>query len=415
MRAHHLALGSLVLAVAACGPAAAPPAPSSGGVRPGIEVLLADSVHLVRGRRVGLLTNHTGVDRRGRRDVDLLRATADVHLTALFSPEHGFRGTADRPDLPDDVDSTTGLPIYSLYRGARPPNLSALDSLDVLLVDLQDVGARYYTYVWYAVFLMRELAPRSIPVVILDRPNPLGGHLVQGNARAVAASPTQPVGFLPVAMRHGMTLGELARLANDALDIGVRLTVVPAAGWQRTMYYDETGLPWVRPSPNLPDLESAMHYPGLCLFEGTNLSVGRGTARAFQVVGAPWLAPDAVLAALGDVAPGVLAGVEIRATRVAPRAPGDGKYDGMVLGGLQLRVTDRARYDPTQVAVALLAAIRTAHPDSLAFRREWFDLLAADAALRAALEATAPLDSVWEAWRVARARFNERRAKYLLY
>ncbi len=414
MSANHLTLGLLVVAVGACGRPAPAPAPA-GGVRPGIEVLLADSAHLVRGRRVGLLTNHTGVDRLGRRDLDLLRAAPDVRVVALFSPEHGFRGTADRPDLPDDVDSVSGLPIYSLYTGARAPNLRALDSVDVLLVDLQDVGARYYTHAWYAVFLMRALAPRGTPVVILDRPNPVGGSQVQGNTRTVAAPQTQPVGFLPVAMRHGMTLGELAWLANDVLGIGARLVVVPAAGWRRTMYYDETGLPWVRPSPNLPDLESAIHYAGLCLFEGTNLSVGRGTDRAFRLVGAPWLDPDTVLAALHGGGPSVTAGVDMRATRFTPRAPGDGKYGGVPVRGIELRVTDRARYDPPRVAVALLDAIRAAHPDSFAFRREWFDLLAADGGLRRALEAAASLDSVWEAWRAARERFNERRAKYLLY
>ncbi len=413
MRANHLTLGLLVVAIGACRPAPAPP--PVGGVRPGIEVLLTDSAYLVRGRRVGLLTNHSGVDRLGRRDVDLLRAAPDVRVVALFSPEHGFRGSADRPDLPDDVDSVTGLPIYSLYTGARVPDLRALDSLDLLLVDLQDVGARYYTHVWYAVFLMRALAPRGTPVVILDRPNPLGGSVVQGNIRTVVAPKTQPVGFLPVAMRHGMTIGELARLANDVLDIGARLIVVPAAGWRRTMYYDETGLPWVRPSPNLPDLESAMHYAGLCLFEGTNLSVGRGTDRAFRIVGAPWLDPDAVLDALRGGSPSVTAGVEIQATRFTPRAPGDAKYDGVPLRGVELHVTDRARYDPPRVAVALLAAIRAAHPDSFAFRRDWFDLLAADSALRRALETATPLDSMWAVWRADRERFNERRAKYLLY
>ncbi len=416
MRARHLLIGFGVVGGAACaraGPGAAPVA-APAVVRPGIEVLLEDSLHLVRGRRVGLLTNHTGVDRAGRRDVDLLLAAPGVRLTVLYSPEHGFRGTEDRPDLPDDVDSTTGLPIYSLYAGARPPNLAGLDSIDLLLIDLQDVGARYYTYVWYGAFLTREVAARGKPVVVLDRPNPLGGLGVQGNTRAAPAALTERVGLLPVPMRHGMTLGELLLLANDVLRLGARVTVVPAAGWRRGMYHDATGLPWIRPSPNLPSLESALHYPGLCLFEGTNLSVGRGTDAAFQVIGAPWLEPDAVLARLRAADGAAVAGVAIEVTGFTPQHPTDAKYAGVPVRGVRLRVTDRSRYDPTRTAVALIAAVRAAHPDSFRFRAAWFDLLAAGGALRAALEVDGPR-AAWASWDDDVVRFKKRRAKYLLY
>src|SRR3989441_1089230 len=277
MRAHFL----LALSLVACRPSAAQ-------VRPGIDVLLSDSLHLVAGKRVVLLTNHTGVDHAGRRDVDRLYGDTAIRLTALFSPEHGFRGLEDRPGLPDAVDAATRLPIYSLYGGSRPPNFAALDSADVALVDLQDIGARYYTYPATATQLLREAARRGVRVVVLDRPDPVGGEAVQGNVHAAIADPdTALVGFFPVPMRHGMTLGELLRLANDALGLHADLVVVPAAGWRRGMYFDATGLPWIKPSPNMPDLESAFHYPGTCLFEGTNLSVGRGTPFAFQVVGAP--------------------------------------------------------------------------------------------------------------------------------
>lgn len=387
-------------------------------VRPGIEVLLTDSLHLIRGRRVGLLSNHTGVDRAGRRDADLLRTMDGVRLTVLFSPEHGFRGREDRPGLPDEIDSTTGLPIYSLYSGARPPNLAGLDSLDVLLIDLQDIGARYYTYVSSAVMLMREATRRGKRVVVLDRPNPIGGELVQGNVRAAAAPVEVFVGILPVPMRHGMTLGELVRLANTVYTVGADLTVVPAAGWSRDRYFDATDLPWVKPSPNMPDLESALHYPGICLFEGTNLSVGRGTAFAFQVIGAPWLEPGAVLAAARDVGRSgwdAFAGVEAGITEFTPRSAPDGKYDGVPLHGIRLRVVDRATYDPTRTAIALLAAIRAVHGDSLRFLDAGFDRLAAGAEVRSALEAGRPAAEIWAAWEPALARFREQRAKYLLY
>src|SRR5881628_2349315 len=283
MRAHHvfwIVLGGGIV----CSGGTRAPSPLAAQVRPGIEILLSDSAHLIAGKRLGLLTNNTGVDRLGRRDVDLLRTTHDARLTVLFSPEHGFRGTEDRSGLPDGRDSATALPIYSLYGGSRTAARAAVDSVDVLLIDLQDIGARYYTYIATAVQVMRDATRAGKRVIVLDRPDPVGGIAVQGNVRARAGDPDSLFsGFMPVAMRYGMTLGELARLANDALAIGTDLVVVPALGWNRTLFYDQTGLPWVKPSPNMPDIESALLYPGTCLFEGTNVSVGRGTATAFRV------------------------------------------------------------------------------------------------------------------------------------
>ncbi len=391
--------------------------PAVAQVRPGIEVLLSDSAHLIAGKRLGLLTNHTGADRRGRRDVDVLMA-AGYQLTALFSPEHGFRGTEDRPGLANAVDSATGLPIYSLYGGTHSSDFAELDSTDVLLIDLQDIGARYYTYVSTAVILMSDAARHGKQVIVLDRPDPIGGIAVQGNVRETPAPFESFVGFLPVPMRHGMTLGELLRLANDVLGLHAVLTVVPAAGWRRDQYYDETGLPWVRPSPNMPDLESAIHYPGVCLFEGTNVSVGRGTMFAFQVVGAPWLDAAAVLRRLragGRGAKEGLAGVELSVTMFTPQAPTDGKYGGVAVSGVRFRVTDRRHYDPARAAVALLAAIRAVHPDSLRFDERGFDRLAAGAALREAIVAGRAPGAIWRSWEQALARFRRTQAKYLLY
>ena len=382
-------------------------------MRPGIEVVLSDSAHLIAGKRLGLLTNHTGIDRQGRRDADLLLNPHGARLTVLFSPEHGFRGTEDRSGLPDSRDSATGLPIYSLYGGSHNAAVSALDSIDVLLIDLQDIGARYYTYIATATQLLRDAAHAGKQVIVLDRPDPIGGRDVQGNVRARLGSPdSELVGFLPVPMRHGMTLGELARMANDIMALGAQLIVVPAAGWNRAMLYDETGLPWVKPSPNMPDLESALLYPGTCLFEGTNLSVGRGTGLAFRVLGAPWLDPARVIERLRGYA---IAGVEFTATTFTPVAPTDGRYPGIPLGGVQMRVTDRAHFDPTKVAVALLAAIRAVHPDQFQFRVERFDRLAAGPALRQALEAGRPLSEIWDGWEGDLARFRTTRAKYLIY
>jgi uncharacterized protein YbbC (DUF1343 family) len=320
-------------------------------VRPGIEVLVRDSLHLVRGRRVGLVTNQAGVDREGLSDVERLRR-AGVRLVALFSPEHGFRGIAG-PGAPvaTTTDSATGLPIYSLYGRTSAPTDAMLDGIDVLLVDLQDAGARYYTYLWTTTEVMRAAAGKGIPVVVLDRPNPIGGA-VQGNVLDTAFR--SPVGLVAIPMRHGMTLAELARLANDELSLKASLAVVPAAGWRRTMYFEETGLPFVPPSPNLRSIEALIHYPGVCLFEGTTLSVGRGTDHPFEQIGAPWLDTLRVLALLrrADVA-----GVAFSGVSFTPRQPGDGKYADTLVIGIRLRVTDRGRYDPTMTAMALLDAV----------------------------------------------------------
>ena len=375
-------------------------------------MLLTDSARLIAGKRLGLLTNHTGVDRLRRRDVDLLRTTHDARLTVLFSPEHGFLGREDRMGLPDGRDSTTGLPIYSLYGGSRSAAAS-LDSIDVLLVDLQDIGARYYTYIATTVQLMRDATRTGKRVIVLDRPDPVGGVAVQGNVRVRVGDPDSAFsGFMPVAMRYGMTLGELARLANDVMGIGADLVVVPAAGWTRAMLYDESGLPWVKPSPNMPDLESALHYPGTCLFEGTNVSVGRGTPRAFQVIGAPWLDPTAVLDRLRADS---LVGVDVTATTFTPLSPTDGKYADIALHGLQFRVRDRATYDPTRLAVALLVAIRAVHLTQFQFRAQSFDRLAAGPELRTAIEAGRSAKDIWRAWEPDLARFLEVRRKFLIY
>ena len=376
-------------------------------------MLLTDSAHLIAGKRLGLLTNNTGVDHLGRRDVDLLRAAPGARLTVLFSPEHGFRGTEDRSGLPDSRDSATGLPIYSLYGGSRTAAWAALDSVDVLLIDLQDIGARHYTYIATTVQMMRAATRAGRRVIVLDRPNPIGGTLVQGNVRARPGDPDSTfVGFMPVAMRYGMTFGELARMANDVIAIGADLVVVPAAGWKRTMVYDATGLPWIKPSPNMPTLESAFHYPGTCLFEGTNLSVGRGTAMAFQVVGAPWLDPAAVIAHMRG---SPVRGVEVTATAFTPVAPTDGKYPGVPLPGLRFQVRDRERYDPTELAASVLAALHATHPAQLQFRAESFDRLAAGPELRAAVEAGRSAREIWQSWTEDLARFRLIRSKYLIY
>lgn len=381
--------------------------PEAEPVQPGIDVLLADSTHLVANRRVGLLTNQTGVDRVGRDDVARLQA-AGVTLSAIFSPEHGFRGVLDQDNIGNGVDSATGLPVFSLYGAVRAPTAEMLAGIDVLLVDLQDVGTRTYTYVSTALLALRAAAAVRVPVVVLDRPNPIGGQLVQGPVLDTALASF--IGMLPVPLRHGLTIGELLRLAASGSDLEPWLHVVPVRGWSRDRWFDEVGLPWVRPSPNLPSLESATHYPGLVLFEASNLSVGRGTPLAFQVVAAPWLDAAAVARSLGAVT-----GVAFSVASVTPEVPSDGKFAGITMPAVRLRVTDRTSYDPVATAVRLLDAIRARHGDSLRLDPDGFDRRAGTRTLRMALERGTPPEAIAASWGADLAAFERRRQAYLLY
>ena len=402
----------MVVAAAACGrpQASVAPAPAlAEPVRPGIDVLLSDSLALVRRQRLGLLANTASVDATGVPDVDRLRA-GGLELVALFSPEHGYRGEADPgAAVPHETDPETGLPIYSLYLQNTASIAASLAGVDILLVDLQDVGARYYTYFSTTVAVMRAAARSGKRVVILDRPNPIG-DLVQGNVLDTAF--TSFVGILPVPMRHGMTLGELARLGNAELGIGADLSVVPVAGWNPAMDLDQTGLPFEPPSPNLRSLEALFHYPGLCLLEGTNLSVGRGTSHPFEQVGAPWLDTTRVLAGLRAAG---LPGVSFTGVRFRPKRPGDDKYPDTQLQGIRLRVTDRAAYDPTATAVTIMAVIRDVHPTRIKWVPGQFDRLAGNSSLRTGLAAGASPAELMTAWPTERAGFEARRRAALLY
>ncbi len=343
--------------------------PQGRRVLPGIDVLLTDSAHLIAGRRLGLITNQTGVDAAGGPSIDRLYAAgvpatdcppplsdcaSRSRLLALFAPEHGIRGTA-RPGerVNDTVDMATGLPIYSLYGANRAPTREQLATLDIVLVDLQDVGARPFTYVSTMVLAMRAAAAAGKRIIVLDRPNPIGCTM-QGPVLDTAYASF--IGMLPVPLRHGMTMGELARFANAELRIGADLVVVPVKGW-RCEWFDETGLPWVRPSPNLPDLEAVAWYPGTVLFEATNLSVGRGTDAPFRQVGAPWLRPRVVNDRLFFDGRPLADSVTF-----TPRNPGDGKYDGIPLRGVRFR--EARGTNVIQAALLLMISIRRANPDS---------------------------------------------------
>lgn len=400
--------GLLVLAVIAACAGSAVSGDRPATVRPGFEVLLDDSLHLVRGKRVGLVTNLAAVGREGTDVVTLLRR-APVHLVALFAPEHGLSALAAPGErIANAVDSATRTPIYSLYGATRRPTAAMLEGIEVLVVDLPDVGARYYTYIGTTIEVMRAAAQAGIPVIVADRPNPIGG-VMQGNILDPAHASF--VGSLAVPMRHGLTLGEQAVLATSDLDIDVEVTVVPAAGWRRSASFEATGLPFRAPSPNLKDVDALFHYPGTCLFEGTALSVGRGTDLPFHQVGAPWLDTAAVLARI-RAAP--LEGVRFEGTTFVPRDPGDGKFADTVLQGIRLVITDRDRYDSPATAVHLLAAIRAVHPDSIRIGGS-FDRLAGGPALREALLADVPAAAIVADWQAGLRSFRQRVAAMLLY
>lgn len=414
-----------MLAIGACGTASSSP---PARVTLGVDVLLRDSLELIRGRRVGLITNHTGVSwaadpatdatnddaitdsldpGRVVATIDRLFRHPDVELAALFSPEHGIRGDVDRP-VDSSVDDRTGLPIHSLYGETRTPTPTMLDGIDALVFDIQDIGTRYYSYVWTMALAMEAAAENGLRFVVLDRPNPIGGRLVQGNVRPSYT----PVAFYEAAMRHGLTAGELARYVNGEYDLGVDLHVVPMEGWNRDMWWEDTGVPWRPPSPNMPSVEAATHYPGTCLFEGTNLSVGRGTPRAFQQYGAPWLDARAVVEALRAHD---FRGVTFEAVSFTPDGPTDGKYGGEAIHGIRQTVTDRSVYDPVPVAVAALLEITRRHPDAFVWRPGWFDGLAGGPRLRERIQAGDALPEITAPWPEEQAAFESRRSPYLLY
>ena len=423
-----------VLAGAGCsiGPSAAereaaPRRAPRRAVRPGITVLLDDSVHLVRGRRVGLLTNQTGVDERGESDIDLLRTDrravrANVRLTRLFAPEHGIRGDRDEENLAGGVDARTGLPIVSLYgAGTVPPPDSTLRGLDVLVFDLPEIGTRTWTYVGNLIYTLRAVKRNNLPLVVLDRPAPLTGVHVNGPMLDSAlANPEDPAPGRPglayalwaFPLRHGMTMGELARFYNETLAIGADLHVVPLANYRRRMWGDETGLPWVRPSPSMPSVASALVYPALVAFESSNLSVGRGTDLPFQRFGAPWLRAGQVARLLNDRE---LAGVRFEAETFTPREPGDKKYAGTAVPGVRVVVVNRNRVDAGRVGAAILWAVARANADSLRLQDRGFDLRFGDPAARVALLRGDDPDSVVDRHLPGVVAFTTRARRFHLY
>ncbi len=388
-------------------------------VETGLARLLGGDYRL-GGRRCGLIANPTAVDVRLDSAVDLLFHHPEVELAALFGPEHGLRGDAqDMIAVETARDPRTGLPVHSLYSddaASLAPTADMLAGLDALIFDIQDVGARYYTYVWTLVLAMRACAAAGVEVIVLDRPNPIGGVAVEGGG--IADGFHSFVGLCSVANRHGMTAGEIASWARSRERLDVALTVVAMNGWRRERYFDQTGLPWVMPSPNMPTLDTALVYPGMCLVEGTELSEGRGTTRPFEIVGAPFVDGHRLVEALRALE---LPGVGFRALGFRPTFH---KFAGQPCGGVQLHVTDRGQFRPYLTGVALLATVRRLWPEQFAWRTRAyefvtdvpaFDLLTGSSLLREAIDADAPVAELAATWADAERSFAEERAPFLLY
>jgi uncharacterized protein YbbC (DUF1343 family) len=394
-------------------PAPVPPAMTSSApvatVRPGIEVFLADLPPALRGKRVGLITNQSAIDRAGIPDIDLIARHRDLKLVALLAPEHGIRGTIEAGEkIGDETDIKTGVPIYSLYKAEdRGPSPEMLKDVDVLVYDLQEVGGRTWTYVSTMALSMQAAARKGIPFVVLDRPNPIGGEIVEG--ALLDPRFKSFVGMYPIPARHGMTVGELATLFNQQHGIGAELTVIRAVNWRRSQWMDETGLPWVNPSPNLRSLAALTSYPGSVYFEGTNLSEGRGTDRPFEQIGASWLNAPAVARVMNAKE---LEGIRFQAITM-PVAPTAAKFAGQTIPAIRFVITDRQVYRPVRTSLLLIDQIRRQHPREFAWSGT-IDRLTGSDKVRLAVEG-GRLPSLLEEWDREAAAFRESRKPFLLY
>lgn len=409
--AARLLASAAITALAAAAGAQSPPrstamptAPSPGPVRPGIDTWLERGFAPLAGRRVGLITNITGRSADGRLSLEILDNAEGIDLVALFATEHSFNA-AEEGAIDSSVHGPTGLPIHSLYGETRRPTAAMLDGLDGLVFDIQDVGARFYTYATTLVYAMEEAAARDLPIVVLDRPNPIGGRHVSGPV--MDPSLRSFVGYGEIPTRHGMTIGELATLYNETRGIGASLTVIPVSGWRRDMWYDATGLEWVDPSPNIRNLTQATLYPALGSLEATNVSVGRGTDAPFEWLGAPWIESRELAAALNRAG---LPGIRFLPRRQTPSAS---RFEGISCGGVNLLLTDRDAFDAGRTAAVLATTLHRLYPQQWEIDRlpqQW-----GDPAILQQLRAGSSAEEIVAAWQPELERFVEVRQEFLIY
>jgi uncharacterized protein YbbC (DUF1343 family) len=384
----------------------------------GLEKLLHDRLELLGDARVGLVCNQATVDHSLRHAADLVHAHPKIRLTTLFGPQHGIRGDVqdNMIETAHGVDAQTGLPVYSLYSETREPSARMLADVDVIVVDLQDVGCRIYTFVYTMANCMRAARALGKRVIVCDRPNPIGGEAVAGNVLDPAFASF--VGLYPIPTRHGLTSGELARLFNEAHGIGCALEVVTMEGWSRAMWMDDTDAPWVMPSPNMPTLDTATVFPGTVHLEGTQMSEGRGTTRPFELVGAPYIDAEGYGRRLNELG---LRGVHFRPTVFQPTFQ---KHAGKSCGGVQIHVFDRETFEPVKAGLAVVKIAYDMYegefkwkqpPYEYVFDKNPFDVISGTSALREAIESGRSLEEMEKSWQAGLDAFRRQREKYLLY
>ena len=387
-------------------------------VQVGLELLLQDVPEVLRGRRVGLICNQSSVSHAFEHAADLLHRHSEFQLTALFGPQHGIRGDVQDNMIETEhgMDRATGLPVHSLYSETREPTEKMLEDVDVLVFDMQDVGCRIYTFVYTLANCMRVAGKLGKPVVVCDRPNPINGVDVSGNI--LDPEYASFVGLYPLPTRHGMTVGELARMFQKQFDVQCSLEIIPMQGWKREFWMDETDAPWVMPSPNMPTLDTATVFPGSVHFEGTQLSEGRGTTKPFELIGAPYIDPDAYARALTDLA---LPGVIFRSCVFQPTFQ---KHAKVSCGGVQLHVADRDRFDPVVAGIAMVKVAYDMYGDDFrwkeppyeyVFDKNPFDVICGTNKIREAIERGDALDTITNGWAAPAEEFEQLREPYLLY
>jgi len=387
-------------------------------MRLGIDNLVDNSFKQIRGLNIGLYTNISSCDSRLKPIIAIFTQQKKFKLRAIFTPEHGLYGAVQDQERVRDFlfCRNKKICVYSLYNKTTTPDLNALKKLDALIVDIQDIGARYYTFVWSAIILITEMAKLKKPVIILDRPNPLNGITVQGPVLEKDFSSF--VGLYPVPIRHGLTIGEMCNLINQEFNIGAEISIVNLSGWKRRQYFDDLKLYWTPPSPNMPSLETALVYPGMCLLEGTNISEGRGTTRPFEIFGAPWIEPYHFIKSLEQEN---LPAVKFRPLKFIPTF---GKYHYKLCGGAQMYITDRTKFDPIVTGLAVIAVAKKLYPNKFKWRKppyEFeqdklpFDILVGNSWIRKAIEQNRTIKDMKKNWQTALNKFKTLRKKYLIY
>ncbi len=385
----------------------------------GADILVSEEFKLIENKNIGIVTNHSAVLNNGVHLVDTLNNLDNVKILALFGPEHGIRGNApDGQTIKDGFDAKTNIPVYSLYGKIRQPTKEMLKGIDVLIFDIQDIGARYYTFISTLYYTLISAAENDIPIIVLDRPNPIGGIIVDGPIRKEKFKSF--VAIAPIPIQHGMTIGELAIMFNQEGWLGnglkAKLTVVKLKGWQRDLFFDQCNLPWIKPSPNIPSLNTAILYPGMCLLEGVNISEGRGTYSPFLTFGAPYTNSNKLLTELNKLPHN---GLELSETSFTPRSiknmSTNPKYKDIQCNGIKINVVNKRDVKALRFGIQVLYAIHKLYPDDFKFRRNWLDKLFGDTYLTKMIKNNSTPNQIFDMWASDIKEFKILRKKYLLY